>query len=95
MEGISILLIVLAACLYFIPTIVGWNTKSQTGILIVNLFFGWTLLGWVIALVWAVASPRETLMVAAYTCKKCGFKKEFEQKLKIYKCPQCEEENIV
>jgi Zn finger protein HypA/HybF involved in hydrogenase expression len=30
-----------------------------------------------------------------YSCHRCGFKKGFEQKLKLYKCPQCEEENIV
>jgi hypothetical protein len=41
--------------IYFYPTQVAklrehGNTQA---IFIVNLFFGWTLLGWVIALVWA------------------------------------------
>lgn len=30
-----------------------------------------------------------------YTCSKCGFSKVFEQTLKLYKCPQCGNENLV
>jgi DNA-directed RNA polymerase subunit RPC12/RpoP len=30
-----------------------------------------------------------------YTCEKCDFKKEINQKIKIYKCPQCGMENII
>ncbi len=28
-----------------------------------------------------------------YTCGKCGFEKEYNQKLTLFKCPQCETEN--
>lgn len=43
--------------LYFIPTIVAdtRNHKNYFAILVLNLFLGWTFLGWVIALVWAVS----------------------------------------
>ena len=44
---------------YFTPAIVGWNKKSAFGITILNLLLGWTLLGWVGALVWALSSARE------------------------------------
>jgi hypothetical protein len=42
--------------LYFVPMIIayGRNRKNAAGILLLNLFLGWTLLGWVIALIWAV-----------------------------------------
>lgn len=45
--------------LYFVPTIIAANSKRpNTGaIFALNLFLGWTFLGWVIALVWALKSP--------------------------------------
>lgn len=58
--------IVLLLLFYFIPAIVAGNNKhSQTGaIFALNLFLGWTLLGWVIALVWACvkSEPKETII---------------------------------
>jgi hypothetical protein len=53
---ISILLILIGAAFYFIPTIVGFHKKSAGGIFVINFFFGWTLVGWVGALVWALNS---------------------------------------
>jgi len=52
-----VLLIILAisALLYFLPSILGRNKKSFTSILLLNIFLGWTLIGWVVALVWAVS----------------------------------------
>jgi len=49
-------LIILAAALalYFIPSIVGRDKKNKEGIFILNFFLGWTGIGWVIALIWAV-----------------------------------------
>lgn len=42
--------------LYFIPALVAHNNKKKnfTAILILNIFAGWTFIGWVVALVWAV-----------------------------------------
>ena len=45
--------------LYWLPTIVGWNKKNATGIFLLNLFLGWALIPWVIALVWACSGQRE------------------------------------
>lgn len=49
-------LILLLALGYFFPFIVALIRRqpNNTGIFVVNLFFGWTLIGWVVALVWAV-----------------------------------------
>jgi len=54
MEGLIIVLLVLLV--YFIPSIVAYNrqVKNRTSVLILNIFLGWTFVGWVIALVWAV-----------------------------------------
>jgi hypothetical protein len=44
--------------LYFFPSIVAAvrHTHNTAVILLVNLFFGWTLIGWVAALLMAICS---------------------------------------
>lgn len=55
MEGISaIIIMILMIALYFVPAIVGRNKKNAGAIFVANLFFGWTLIGWVIVLIWGV-----------------------------------------
>lgn len=44
--------------LYFLPSIIGKDKSDATGIFLLNLFFGWTLIGWVAAFFWACASDR-------------------------------------
>ena len=46
---------------YFVPTLVAMsrNTKRIGGIIVVNIFLGWTLLGWVGAFVWAVIEQKK------------------------------------
>jgi hypothetical protein len=50
-----------AICLffYFVPSIVAnsRNHPNVLGIFLLNLLLGWSLIGWVIALVWAVSDP--------------------------------------
>lgn len=43
------------AALYFLPLIISLRRggTSKVGVGLVNLFFGWTVLGWVAALIWA------------------------------------------
>jgi hypothetical protein len=42
--------------MYFLPSIVALarNKRDTAAILLLNLFLGWTVIGWVVALVWAV-----------------------------------------
>jgi hypothetical protein len=47
-----------ALLLYFIPSIIGGDRKKIAGIFILNLFLGWTLIGWVGALIWAVTDDK-------------------------------------
>ncbi len=59
------LLLGLLLGLYFLPTIVAVNRKVvNTGsVVVVNVFLGWTLIGWVVALAMAARTttqPRAT-----------------------------------
>jgi hypothetical protein len=41
--------------MYFLPSIVALvrSKRDVTAILLLNLLLGWTLIGWIVALVWA------------------------------------------
>lgn len=64
LQGFTIILCGVA--LYFLPCIVGTarKVKAGNGITIVNLFLGWTFVGWVVALAWAACG--EVQMVGAF-----------------------------
>lgn len=46
---------------YFLPTLVAFRggKRNRGAILVLNLLLGWTLLGWVGSLIWAMVAPRE------------------------------------
>jgi hypothetical protein len=56
----SALLVGALICGYFLPTLVAGKRKHPNGeaILALNLFLGWTFLGWLAALVWAFTNTR-------------------------------------
>lgn len=88
MEGLSALLIVVLGLaglfVYFVPAFIAARREhpNQQGITLLNLLLGWTFLGWVIALVWAVSySPPATAPLEPLArpnpappgfCAKCG-----------------------
>jgi TM2 domain-containing membrane protein YozV len=45
--------------LYFLPAFLARNKPNFNGVLILNILAGWTFIGWIIALVWAVSTPRQ------------------------------------
>jgi len=51
----ALVTIAIVVCLYFLPYFVAKNRKhvNTTAIGVLNLLLGWTIIGWVIALVWA------------------------------------------
>ena len=53
---LELLLIVLIFALYFLPTLVAFlrQHKNKLAIFLLNLLLGWTVLGWVVSLVWSV-----------------------------------------
>ncbi len=50
--------LILLTAFYFLPAIVAAarHTHNATGILLINIFFGWTVVGWFIALLMAACS---------------------------------------
>jgi len=57
MRIIFAILIAVLSLGYFLPTAVaiGKRRTNTMAIFVLNLFLGWTLVGWVIALVWSVS----------------------------------------
>jgi len=57
-EVIVLLGLLLTAALYFLPTIIAVRRKKKNAMAIgvVNFFLGWSVIGWVVALVWAVST---------------------------------------
>ena len=59
--GSEWIMILLVAAFYFLPTIIAGNRKkSNTGaIFVLNLFLGWSVIGWVVSLVWALSADKQ------------------------------------
>lgn len=73
------LFLIFSILLYFLPTIIARDKPDVMGIFLVNLLFGWTVIGWFVALIWASAAHRYVAvpvrMVPASSgrfCSQCG-----------------------
>lgn len=73
-------LILISIGIYFVPSCIGMHKKFGWSIFALNLLIGWTILGWVGALVWSIASPLKEARLGRGPA---------EPKL----CPQCTEKN--
>lgn len=51
----DIALLIGVALVYLLPTLVGWSRHVQNvgSVAVINVFLGWTLIGWVVALAMA------------------------------------------
>ena len=63
---IGLAMLGLVILVYFLPSIVAWDKgrANLTAIAILNLLLGWTFVGWVVALVWALTKPAVITVVA-------------------------------
>jgi hypothetical protein len=52
-------LMLVSLFLYFLPAYLGRNRSDFTAIFVLNLLAGWTFIGWIIALVWALSSGQQ------------------------------------
>ena len=50
------LFFLLSLFLYFLPAYLARNKPDFTSILLLNLLAGWTFIGWIIALIWALTA---------------------------------------
>jgi hypothetical protein len=73
--------VVLGLVVYFLPTMVGFRKRNAGAIFALNLLLGWTLVGWVVSLVWAltkedppnsiVVQPLSVQVPQGWTCSTC------------------------
>jgi hypothetical protein len=73
MDGASIIVGFLLLVLYFLPSIAGRHKRNASAIFALNLFLGWTLVGWVVSVVWALTKDPEQPQVsrAIWNCAYC------------------------
>lgn len=60
--GIFIIpVIIIGAALYFLPTIIALarHKKQTLAIVLLNIFAGWTGIGWIAALIWAAVKESD------------------------------------
>jgi hypothetical protein len=80
--AVVLLLFLIGASLlvYFIPAIVARGKPQFASVLVLDIFLGWTLVGWVVALAWALkAEPSATQVTVnqlptggSILCVDCG-----------------------
>ena len=60
---IIVILVILIVAIYMLPTLIayGRDHPRRSTIGLVNVLFGWTLLGWLVAFVWALVGPSQTV----------------------------------
>ncbi|MGI6701814.1 MAG: superinfection immunity protein [Christensenellales bacterium] len=56
---------ILAVVIYFIPSYLAFKRKHphKIALLLLNIFLGWTFLGYLIALVWALYPPNKSKVI--------------------------------
>ena len=82
MEGI--IYVTLLVLLYFLPAFNGYSRKHASGdsILLLNLFLGWTVIGWLAALIWSASGN---------TRKPDAADKDEPTPQTHVRCPECRE----
>jgi len=60
MSGYFYFAIATGLSLYLLPSIIAWARHAQNrwSISAVNCFLGWTVVGWIVAIIWALREGR-------------------------------------
>jgi predicted membrane channel-forming protein YqfA (hemolysin III family) len=92
---VGLVILFICGAIYFLPTIVAsGRNRATAAVFLVNLFFGWTFLGWIISLVWAV-TERTAREEAEYASRRGDFSNAMAQvaaAASMRKCPFCAED---
>jgi len=77
----QILYLAIAVIIYFIPNWIAIARKHHNGtvIFVINLLFGWTVIGWIAAFIWSLTAVKQE--ASENTEKRSGSKQ----------CPYCAE----
>lgn len=61
---VVLLLIAIVVLLYLLPTIIAVKKKhlQKVPIILINIFLGWSFIGWVVALVWAFTQSQPNIL---------------------------------
>lgn len=56
--------------LYFLPGIVGLHKRNAMAIFALDLLLGWTVMGWLVALIWALTKDPQQSQIAPHGPRK-------------------------
>lgn len=61
----GLFLIVVGILFYFLPSVIafGKGHKNKWAIFLLDLFLGWSFIGWVVALVWSFSAAQDNVIV--------------------------------
>jgi hypothetical protein len=73
---VGLVFLVAGVALYFLPSIIARNKRNAGAIFALNLLLGWTFVGWIVSLVWALTVDVEPMTAApqiqqAWYCNRC------------------------
>ena len=78
-SGLGAFGFIIIIAMYFLPAIIAFSRKVTNvgSVLVINIFLGWTVIGWVVALAMAVKSKTPQVVVVTSStplpgCSKCG-----------------------
>ncbi len=69
------LVVIFVLFLYFLPSLIGGGKRNAGAIFVLNLLLGWTVIGWVVALVWGCTNdetPEPRVSFGGKTCPECA-----------------------
>ena len=64
-DAVTVVPVLMIVVTYMLPTLIAYarDVSERQTIVVVNLAFGWTLIGWIVTLIWAAHAPPEVIQV--------------------------------
>lgn len=74
---IPVALMMVSFFVYFLPSLIASkrNHPNATGIFLLDLILGWTVIGWIVALIWSVSAIRDNDPAAAVAVPEDKYEK--------------------
>jgi Superinfection immunity protein len=57
----TVIVLMLILLIYLLPTLIAYSREhpARAEIVVLNIFLGWTLIGWIAVFLWAALAPAE------------------------------------